>query len=132
MSNIDPTAVAKTLRQLRKAVESSKGDLGSMPFFVRPMVKRGFERRTGRSFDAWLELIASLIVAVENGSISSAQGLTKAYPELPRQLSALAPNFRTAPERAKRGMSGKALDEVSKRSAERASVVDETCSVLGL
>jgi len=130
--SFEPHAAAEALRQLRKTLESTKGELGNMPFFVRPMVKKGFERRTGRSMDGWLERIAELIMAMEAGSIDSALALRSRDPRLADDLAALADHFRTAPERAKRGMSGPALDAVAKRSADRERTVVATRAALGL
>jgi hypothetical protein len=118
----DSKTIAEALRGVRKALESTVRDYASMPFFVRPMVKRGFTRRTGRSIEDWQEHIAWAIVAVESGDDISHLG-----PELAK----LADNYRTAPERAKRGMRGAALETMKKRSLERADLVQAAIDTLG-
>ncbi|MBT8492861.1 MAG: hypothetical protein KJO07_07350 [Deltaproteobacteria bacterium] len=118
----DSKTTAEALRGVRKAIESTIRDYRSMPFFVRPMVKRGFTRRTGRSLDDWLEHIARAIVAIERGDD---------VPHLGPELARLADNYRTAPERAKRGMRGQALETMKRRSLERAETVEAAIEALG-
>lgn len=134
MSSFDP-GVSDKLRGLRRALESTRGDLTSMPFFVRPMVKKGFARRTGATVDQWLERIGELITKIDAGRIGDPGELRRHYPELSASLAALADNFRTAPERAKRGMKGagdKALELVRERSKRREQAAVAAREALGL
>ncbi len=104
------------LPRLIAAVETALDDTASeyaqMPFFVRPIVKRGFVRRTGRDFAAWRELLAGA-----RGGLPT--------PQLVDALAALAEHYRGAPERAKRGMGATAaqLVIVEERSRARADAV---------
>lgn len=83
-------------------------EYAQMPFFVRPMVRRGFTKRTGRDFSAWRALLAD----AHRGQRTA---------ELAAALAALAEHYRGAPERAKRGMgaSSAELAVVAQRSRVR-------------
>jgi hypothetical protein len=80
-----------------------------MPFFVRPMVRRGFAKRSGHDFAGWRVLL---------GDARRGQRTR----ELADGLSALAEHYRGAPERARRGMGATQaqLAVVEQRSRERA------------
>lgn len=121
----DPVAHAIDLaRRMRSAVEDTERELDSMPFFVRPMVRRGFARRTGRRFDDWYHALDALVLRLRAAQMG-AQPLDRAasveQPGLPGGLARLAEHYRTAPERAARGMGGNraALDLVRARSRAR-------------
>jgi hypothetical protein len=94
---------------LDAALTETAGEYAQMPFFVRPMVRRGFVKRTGRDFAAWHALLADA---------RRGQRLR----ELAEALSALAEHYRGAPERAKRGMGATPaqLTIVEQRSRARA------------
>ncbi len=83
------------LPHLIAAVETelaeTEREFAQMPFFVRPMVKRGFSRRTGRDFAAW----RTLLTDARRGERTR---------ELAEALAMLAEHYRGAPERARRGM----------------------------
>lgn len=100
---------ASLIAAVQRVLDETEREYGQMPFFVRPMVKRGFTKRTGRDFDAWRALLA----AAARGQID---------PALAPALDQLAEHYRGAPERAKRGMgaSGAQLAIVEQRSRERA------------
>lgn len=91
------------------ALAETEAEYAQMPFFVRPMVKRGFAKRTGRDFAAWRTLLAD----GRRGQRTR---------ELADALALLADHYRGAPERAKRGMGATAaqLAIVQQRSAARA------------
>jgi phosphatidylserine/phosphatidylglycerophosphate/cardiolipin synthase-like enzyme len=78
------------LSHLIAAVEAEH-EYAQMPFFVRPLVKRGFEKRTGRGFAAWRALLAD----ARRGQRTR---------ELADALRALAEHYQGAPARARRGM----------------------------
>jgi hypothetical protein len=91
------------------ALDETEREYAQLPFFVRPLVKRGFARRTGRDFTAWRALLAELRRGQRRGEATGA-------------LAALAEQYRGAPERAKRGMGASAAEitEIEKRSQARA------------
>lgn len=93
-----------TLADLISAVETAlvetDREYAQMPFFVRPMVRRGFVKRTGHDLEGWRGLLAR----VRRGDRS---------PELAEALAALAEHYRGAPERAKRGMGGGSPDQLA-------------------
>ncbi len=100
--------LASLVAAVRVAVEDSERELRDMPFFVRPMVRRGFASRTGKSYDEWKAALASPTAA------------------LVPALESLADNFATAPERAKRGPAGssaQAMKLIEERGAARAEAV---------
>lgn len=100
------------VRAVRTALEQTHAEYAQMPFFVRPMVRRGFAKRTGHDLDAWLHLLTAA------GRGDTPSGLREA-------LDRLAAHYDTAPERAKRGMGARPdeLREVERRSRERAEAV---------
>jgi hypothetical protein len=111
-------------REVARAVRESRAELASMPFFVRPMVKRGFRKRTGRSIQDWEARLAAVASTLESGDATPR--------DLIADLERLRENFRTAPERAKRGMGDNpaALAEVRARSGRRESLVGDLIAAL--
>lgn len=109
----DPAQLAASVR---RAVDDAERDLDAMPFFVRPMVRLGFTRRTGLDFDGWRRLL---------GDVRPTDGPERLRAELKPRLVALLEHFRTAPERARRGMGSdlRAIAEVTNRSKLRAETV---------
>jgi len=97
---------------VRTVLEETHVEYAQMPFFVRPMVRRGFVKRTGHDLAAW----ARLLEAAARGEVASGLGAS---------LARLAGHYDTAPDRAKRGMGARPeeLREVERRSATRAAAV---------
>jgi hypothetical protein len=91
------------------ALDETEREYAHMPFFVRPMVRRGFAKRTGREFAAWRALLADARAGRRTQELADA-------------LVALAEHYRGAPERARRGMGATApqLEIVEQRSRARA------------
>jgi hypothetical protein len=91
------------------ALDATEREYAQLPFFVRPMVKRGFGKRTGLDFAAWRVLLAD----ARRGQRTT---------QLIAALAALAEHYYGAPERAKRGMGATAdqLVMVEQRSRARA------------
>jgi len=110
---------AALVRAVRQAVDDAEADLGRMPFFVRPMAKRGFAGRTGRSHADWRALLDEVAAA---GTAAAARAR---HPALAGDLDRLAESFRTAPERARKAMGGnaEAMRQVEERSAAREAAV---------
>ena len=112
--------------QVEEVLRATERDFGSMPFFVRPMVRRGFVRRTGSTMDQWRQTLAQLARQLE---LSRRQRAVRAevlagFAALSAQLERLAEHFRTAPERAARGMKDEAaLALVRERAASREQAV---------
>ena len=103
---------AADLAALARAVDDALGTMDAeyaqMPFFVRPMVRRGFTQRTGRDVAAWRAALRAPTAAMI------------------AELERLAVHFRDAPARARRGMGARAdeLVEIERRAADRAAAVD--------
>ena len=88
---------------VRVAIEETHAEYAQMPFFVRPLVRRGFQKRTGHDLEGWRALLA------------------QPTPALAADLARLAAHYDGAPERAKRGMAKPAeLVEIERRSRARA------------
>lgn len=105
---MDADLLAK-LTAVETALAETEHEYAQMPFFVRPMVRRGFAKRTGRDFAAWRALLADARRGQRTGELATA-------------LEALAEHYRGAPERARRGM-GATVDQmvaVEQRSRARA------------
>lgn len=99
----------RLIAAIELALDETEREYAQMPFFVRPMVKRGFAKRTGRDFAAWRALLADARRGQRTREVTDA-------------LAALAEHYRGAPERAKRGMGATAeqLAIVEQRSHARA------------
>lgn len=108
---------------LLRVIDATIADFSSMPFFVRPMVKAGMRKRTGRSVDEWRVLAQRI-------ATTSASALLAAHPDLVASLDRLADHYRTAPERAARAMKGAALERITETSRERERVVRELIAEL--
>ncbi len=108
--------VVALVRGVRDVISETQSDYGQMPVFVRPMAKRGFVKRTGKSCPEW-ETYADDLAARVAGSAG-------ATPEDVAQLKLLEDNYRTAPERAARFMRDPAaLAGVKVHSEEREKAV---------
>ena len=118
--------------RLVDAIDATAGDLDRMPFFVRPMVKRGFAKRTGRSLAQWRELATLLRhVTLSSPDVGDALLALRGHPGLLADLEVLADDYRQAPERARRAMKGDALARATERSVERERIVRELIDTLG-
>lgn len=111
MPAADLTAAARAVDDALVAMDA---EYAQMPFFVRPMVRGGFARRTGRDLASWRQAVAAPTAAL--------------LPDLAR----LAAHFRDAPARARRGMGARAdeLVEIERRAAARAAAVEHLRSLL--
>lgn len=118
------TTPTDAARQLREVLDDTESDFASMPFFVRPMVKRGFVKRTGRSLEQWRAVAASL------GGAADAAAARGRHPDLIDGLARLADNYRTAPERAGKAMKGPALERVKVASTRREQAVRAVIDIL--
>jgi hypothetical protein len=100
--------LASLIAAVETALAETEAEYAEIPFFVRPMVRRGFEKRTGRDLAAWRALLAD-----------ARRGLRTR--ELADALAALADHYAGAPARAQRGMGGTAaqLAVVEQRSRAR-------------
>lgn len=91
------------------ALDDTEREYAQLPFFVRPLVRRGFAKRTGSDFAGWRALLADGRRGQRTQEIADA-------------LAALAEHYRGAPERARRGAGATAaqLELVDERSRTRA------------
>lgn len=126
--NPDPVTLVAALRN---TLEDTERDFSSMPFFVRPMVRRGFASRTGRGLEEWQQLASALVSLVKPDT--SPALVRERHPRLREQLEQLAENYRTAPERASKGMGALAgtLQRVQETSRRREEAVRALISWLG-
>lgn len=124
----DPVTLVAALRNI---LEDTGRDFSSMPFFVRPMVRSGFTRRTGQSLEEWQRLASALALEVKPDT-GPAQ-VRERHPRLREQLEQLAENYRTAPERASKGMGALAgtLQRVQESSRRREEAVRALIAWLG-
>lgn len=100
--------LSSLIRAVETVLAETEQEYAQMPFFVRPMVKRGFVKRTGRDLGAWKALLADAQRGQRTRELADALGL-------------LAEHYAGAPERAKRGMgaTGAQLAIVEERSRAR-------------
>ena len=104
------------------AVDDSEHDLDQMPFFIRPLARRSFAKRTGMSRDEWREKIDTI-----HAGDTPAAARTR-WPDAVDALTRLAEDFRTAPVRAKEKMP----DNVEALRVITASAASRTAAVLAL
>jgi hypothetical protein len=110
---------ARLVSELSDAVAGSHRDLKNMPVFVRPMIRRGFGKRTGLSFEEWDRLLSDLSRRLGSGA-ASRQDFLAVRRDLEPLLERLADSYRTAPDRAARFMRNQdALERVRETSAAR-------------
>ncbi len=104
------SGVATLTAEVRKILAETEAEYAQMPFFIRPMIKRGFAKRTGMDLAGWR-------VRLETVKSPDAS--------LRKALLALAEHYRGAPERARKGMGATAeqLAEIEVRSRKRAETV---------
>lgn len=113
-------------RQLRGVIDETQSDIGRIPIFVRPMAKRGFAKRTGKSFAEWQRFADDLFARL----IDRERART-VRPDTVNQLRKLEHNYRTAPERAARFMKDAAMASmVKERSSAREHAVRELIDAL--
>lgn len=122
---------AELSSRLVDAIDATARDLDRMPFFVRPMVKRGFAKRTGRSLGQWRDLASQVRHAtLSSPDIGDALLALRRHPNLRVDLEVLAKDYRDAPERARRAMKGDALARATERSVERERIVRDLIDTL--
>jgi hypothetical protein len=107
--SISPELTA-ALDAVRRAIDETAAEYAQLPFFVRPIVRRGFARRTGRDLAAWRALLA----AATRGDLD---------PALAPALTALAAHYDGAPDRARaaRGATTGQLAIIEARARSRAA-----------
>ncbi len=100
---------ASAIAAVRRVLDETELEYRQMPFFVRPMVRRGFEKRTGHDFASWRALLDEAVQGRRPAALVPA-------------LVALAEHYRGAHARARRGMGANdaELREVERRSVARA------------
>ena len=52
--------LAVLVAAVRGAIDDAERELSRMPFFVRPMARKGFSSRTGLTYDEWREHLGAL------------------------------------------------------------------------
>lgn len=106
-------------RAVRTAVDETHAEYAQMPFFVRPLVRRGFVKRTGHDHAGW----TNILDAAARGTVP---------PDLLAALARLAEHYDGAPRRAKRGMGARPdeLREVERRSQARAAAARALATAL--
>jgi hypothetical protein len=126
------TAAREAVQRLREAVAGMRADWERMPFFVRPMARAGFARRTGHDADGWDRLLGDLARALggEDGDAEAARRALAARRELPAALERLAEHYRGAPERAGKLMGGERLEAVRRAAATREQAARELIAAL--
>ncbi|HSD87548.1 MAG TPA: hypothetical protein VLB44_08530 [Kofleriaceae bacterium] len=102
------------VQAVQTALDETEREYAQMPFFIRPMIRRGFVKRTGQDFAGWRELLR-----MPDARLKAA-------------LPALAEHYRGAPQRARRGMGATAaqLEIVEARSKQRAEAVAALAAAL--
>lgn len=110
---------APQLAAVHAALDAMDAEYAQMPFFVRPLVRRGFSQRTGADLAGWRALLATL----------TRGPATAAHREA---LARLRAHFEGAPARARRGMGARAdeLREVEARAAARVAAVQALLDAL--
>lgn len=113
--------------QLVTIIAESAADIARMPRLARPLVKRGFHKRTGMSHEQWRAFADELVhrLRVAAGAPVSVRADT-VY-----RLERLLTNYRTAPERAARFIRDpKVMEMVRERCQARADGVAQLLSAL--
>lgn len=111
---MEATQLEALIATVERALAETEAEYAQMPFFVRPLVRRGFVKRTGHDFARWRELLAGIRRGQHDASV-------------PVALTYLEQHYLGAPERARSGMGGSGsaaqLAMVVERSKNRADAV---------
>ncbi len=110
---------ALAIENLARALADTQKEFGSMPIFVRPMVNKGFTKRTGLKLSEWQEMARELETRVSAGE--SLDDIGNSKPKLRGQLEKLAENYASAPQRAAKmmGRIPAILEKIKRNSAQR-------------
>lgn len=102
------------------ALAAAERDLDPMPFFVRPLAKRSFHKRTGLSYEEWHARLGALRPGDTPDSVRTR------WPEVERALERLATDFREAPARARKSMGEghESLPVIDAGAASRTAAVE--------
>jgi hypothetical protein len=101
--------LAALLCSTRAIIDDTESEYARLPFFVRPLVRRGFVQRTGLDPAGWRKLLAA----------------PPAHGELASSIARLIAHYEGAPARAARGRGATPdeLAEVSRRCAARVATL---------
>ena len=104
--------LAALLADARAIIDATEAEHAQLPFFVRPLVRRGFVQRTGRDPAGWRALLASAPPAAD--------------------IARLIAHFEGAPARAARGRgaSPDELAEIARRCAARVATLSRLHALL--
>lgn len=86
--------IATLTAQVRKILAETEAEYAQMPFFIRPMIKRGFAKRTGLDFAGWrirLETVKSPDAALRKSLLALAEHY-RVRPSGPRRAWARPPS----------------------------------------
>jgi hypothetical protein len=109
------TDLAALGRALRGVIDETDADFAAMPFLVRPFVRRGFGKASGRSLAEWRRL---------GDQLAQAGGGALPAGELRAALEQLAAVFRETPGHARKSFAGADwLENLALRCGEREAVL---------
>ena len=69
---MDATQLEPLIAAVERALAETEAEYAQMPFFVRPLVRRGFVKRTGHDFARWRELLAAIRRGQRDASLLAA------------------------------------------------------------
>lgn len=120
-------AAATGARHLIEILKDTRADIDRMPIFVRPMARRGYQKRTGMSFAEW-ERFADDLQRRLGGDRHRAKTIRS---DTVHYLERLIENYRTAPQRAAKFMRDPAvLDVIRKRTEDRRQSIEALIAAL--
>jgi hypothetical protein len=132
-----PQALEQALalcRKLQAVIEQTGAGFNRLPAFVRPMARRGFKKKAGRSLEDWthtLTLLAGQLEGAAAWNPAAERSLRASLPELQSSLVRLSVYFREVPEETARfSRDEELLRQVRQASAGQAALIDELRAAL--
>lgn len=120
--------------KLRAVVEETAAGFNRLPAFVRPMARRGFRKKTGKSLEDWTHTLTLLAEQLEGAAASSPaaeRSLRANLPELQSSLGRLSVYFQEVPEETARfSRDEELLRQVRQASAGQVVLIDELLAAL--
>lgn len=124
--------VLALIQRLQAILDETGAEFDKLPVFARPLAKRGFKSKSGRSLQVWAQTLTALHDRVKAGDSARLQA---ELPGLQEALERLAVYYHEVPqETARFTRDAEVLQEIGRIAAEREGVIHDlvnTVATLG-
>lgn len=111
------------LKALLGILDETEEEIGQIPKMIRPVVKSGFKKQTGKTLEQWRQSSEAVAAALASGKPDSAE-----LHALKTSLVHLAEYYQKAPEESKRFVKNK--DELERLSAKMGRRTETVASLI--